>query len=91
MSIRRINQIFSVLVLLIAAICIIQPVLGANGTVTIAYRGSGGSYIGDTVIFDGKNTVGNITFLRITGPGSLRRVFPFMISMEIRDREIPLK
>jgi len=69
MSIRRINQIFSVLVLLIAAICIIQPVLGANGTVTIAYRGSGGSYIGDTVIFDGKNTVGNITFLRITGPG----------------------
>ena len=69
MSIVRINKDFSVLVLLIAAICIIQPVLGVNGTVTIAYRGSGGSYIGDTVIFDGKNTVGNITFIRITGPG----------------------
>ncbi|MDO8871360.1 MAG: PEGA domain-containing protein [Methanoregula sp.] len=65
----RINKFISVLVLLIAAICIIQPVLGANGTVSIAYRGSGGSYIGDTIIFDGKNTVGNITFIRITGPG----------------------
>jgi hypothetical protein len=69
MSIVRINKIFSVLILLIAAIIIFQPVLGADGTVTIAYRGSGGSYIGDTVIFDGQNTVGNITFLRITGPG----------------------
>ena len=69
MSVMRITRIFSVLVLLIAAICIIQPVPGADGTVTIAYRGSGGSYIGDTVIFDGKNTVGNMTFIRITGPG----------------------
>ena len=69
MSIMRLNRFFGVLVLLIAAICIIQPVLGVNGTVTIAYRGSGGSYIGDTIIFDGKNTVGNVTFLRINGPG----------------------
>ena len=67
MSIVR--RFFLVLVLLIAAICIIQPVLGVNGTVSIAYRGSGGSYIGDTVIFDGKNTVGNVTFIKITGPG----------------------
>lgn len=67
MSIMR--RVFLVLVLLIAAICIIQPVLGVNGTVSIAYRGSGGSYIGDTIIFDGQNTVGNIIFLRINGPG----------------------
>ncbi len=67
MSIMR--SFFLVLVLLIAAICIIQPVLGVNGTVSIAYRGSGGSYIGDTIIFDGQNTVGNIISLRITGPG----------------------
>jgi hypothetical protein len=69
MNIVRINRVFSVFLLFIAAICIIQPVLGANETVSIAYRGAGGSYIGDTVIFDGKNTVGNITFIRITGPG----------------------
>ena len=69
MSIVRIKKVFSVLVLLIAAFCIIQPVLGANGTVSIAYRGAGGSYIGDTVIFDGKNTAGNITYIRMTGPG----------------------
>ena len=68
MSLMRINRFCWVIVLLIAAICIIQPVLGVNGTVSIAYRGSGGSYIGDTIIFDGQNTVGNITFLRITGP-----------------------
>lgn len=67
MSIVR--RVFLVFVLLMAAICIIQPVLGVNGTVSIAYRGSGGSYIGDTVIFDGKNTVGNVTFIKITGPG----------------------
>jgi hypothetical protein len=69
MSIVRIGKFFSVLVLLIAAIGIIQPVLGINGTVSIAYRGSGGNYIGDTIIFDGMNNVGNITFIRISGPG----------------------
>ena len=67
MSIVR--RFFLVLVLLIAAICIIPPVLGVNGTVSIAYRGSGGSYIGDTIIFDGQNTVGTIISLSITGPG----------------------
>jgi len=44
-------------------------VTAANGTITIAYRGSGGTYIGDTIIFDGKNTFGNTTLLTITGPG----------------------
>ena len=68
MSIMRFNKFFSVIMLLVASICIIQPVLGINGTVSIAYRGSGGSYIGDPIIFDGKNTVGNTTFIRITGP-----------------------
>jgi hypothetical protein len=69
MSIVRINRVFSVLLLLITAICIFQPVLGDNGSVSISYRGSGGSYIGDTVIFDGKNTAGNMTYIRIHGPG----------------------
>jgi len=45
------------------------PVAAVNGTVTIAYRGAGGNYIGDTVIFDGKNSVGNMTVIKITGPG----------------------
>lgn len=40
-----------------------------NGTIPIAYRGSGGGYVGDTVVFDGKNTYGNITLVSITGPG----------------------
>jgi hypothetical protein len=43
--------------------------MAENGTITIAYRGSGGTYIGDTIIFDGTNTFGNTTLLKITGPG----------------------
>lgn len=69
MRIVRNSEVFSGILLLLALICAIQPVMGANGTVSIAYWGSGGSYIGDTIIFDGKNTVGNVTFIRITGPG----------------------
>ena len=46
-----------------------QPVLAENGTITIAWRGSGGIYIGDTVSFNGYNTIGNTTLLKITGLG----------------------
>jgi hypothetical protein len=65
---RHVKNYFFSIVLLVAAICIIQPVLAQNGTMTISYRGSGGYYIGDTIVFDGKNTVGNNTLLKITGP-----------------------
>ncbi|MFA5348408.1 MAG: hypothetical protein WC294_09740 [Methanoregula sp.] len=36
---------------------------------SISYRGAGGYNIGDVITFDGKNTVSNITLLKITGPG----------------------
>jgi hypothetical protein len=36
---------------------------------TIAYRGRGGNYIGDTITFDGQDTAGNVTVIKITGPG----------------------
>jgi len=62
-------KIFSSILLLCAAACILQPVMAENGTITIAYRGSGGSYIGETVVFDGRNTYGNATLITITGPG----------------------
>jgi hypothetical protein len=61
------NYFFSIGVI-IAVICIIQPVFAQNGTMTISYRGSGGYYIGDTIVFDGRNTIGNNTLLKITGP-----------------------
>jgi len=61
-------KIFSSILLLCAAACILQPVMAENGTITIAYRGSGGSYIGETVVFDGRNTYGNTTLIKITGP-----------------------
>jgi hypothetical protein len=55
--------------LFLAAACIPQPALADDGTISIAYRGSGGGYVGDTVVFDGRNTYGNTTLIRITGPG----------------------
>jgi hypothetical protein len=65
---RYLKNYFFSIVVFIAAICIIQPVFAQNGTMTISYRGSGGYYIGDTIVFDGKNTVGHNTLLKITGP-----------------------
>jgi hypothetical protein len=65
---RYLKNYFYSIVVFIAAICIIQPVFAQNGTMTISYRGSGGYYIGDTIVFDGKNTVGNNTLVKITGP-----------------------
>jgi hypothetical protein len=69
MAITPIKGIFCCFLLLCAAACILQPVLAATGTITIAYRGSGAGYIGDTFIFDGRNTYGNTTLLTITGVG----------------------
>jgi hypothetical protein len=69
MGILPANKIFRSLLLLCAAACILQPVMAENGTITIAYRGSGGGYIGETFVFDGRNTYGNTTLLKITGPG----------------------
>jgi hypothetical protein len=63
------SRILSFLVLIIAAALCLQPVMAANNSISIAYRGAGGNYIGDTIIFDGYNSVGNITVLKLTGPG----------------------
>ena len=69
MDILRLIKYFYSFVMVIAVIGIIQPVLAQEGSMTISYRGAGGYYIGDTIIFDGKNTVGNTTLLKISGPG----------------------
>jgi hypothetical protein len=69
MGIDRLGKMFLPFVMLSLAILVIQPVAGGGGTITVAYRGSGESYIGDTVVFDGLNTIGNTTLIKITGPG----------------------
>jgi hypothetical protein len=68
MDMLRLNRRYCSFILLFALILIIQPVLADAGSVTISYRGSGGYYIGDTITFDGKNTAGNTTIIKITGP-----------------------
>jgi hypothetical protein len=69
MGILQLNKGFCTVVLLLAVMCVIQPAFATNGTITVTYRGTGGSTIGDTVIFDGLNTIGNTTLIKITGPG----------------------
>lgn len=68
MATTREKSLFLALCLLVAVLCLAAPVAAANGTITISYRGFGGNYIGDTVILDGINTIGNMTTIRITGP-----------------------
>jgi hypothetical protein len=65
---RTLSRSLSFLVLLSAVVFCMVPVNAADGTVTIENRGSGGAYIGDTVIFNGHNSVGNMTVLRLSGP-----------------------
>jgi hypothetical protein len=65
----RSRTIICLLGLVIALTLAVQPVMAVSGTMSIAYRGSGGNYIGDTIIFDGINTFSNTTLLKITGPG----------------------
>jgi hypothetical protein len=60
---------FCILLLMIAVTGTLQPAMAANDTLSIAYRGSGGSVIGETIIFDGHNSYGNATLIKITGPG----------------------
>jgi len=69
METTLVKTFFLAFCLLCAVMCLVLPVAAANGTITIAYRGSGGNYIGDTIIFDGKNTIGNTTVIKMNGPG----------------------
>ena len=59
------------LVFVLALIFCIPPVLAETGTMSIAYWGNGGYYIGDTIIFDGVSAAGNSTAIKLTGPGLL--------------------
>jgi hypothetical protein len=69
MHFGKIPGIFpAVLLLIVLSLCIV-PVYAENGVISITYRGAGGYYIGDSIAFDGKNTIGNTTALKITGPG----------------------
>jgi hypothetical protein len=65
---RKFPELCSGLFILIILVLSIVPVQAQTGSVSISYRGDGGYYVGDSVIFDGRNTVGNMTVITITGP-----------------------
>ena len=68
MASSRQGFLFLTSVLFCAVLCS-MPALASDGKISIAYRGSGGYYVGDTIVFDGLNTAGNVTVLAISGPG----------------------
>lgn len=68
MDFLRSNSCFYTFIIAIVVIITINPVLAQEDGMIISYRGPGGYYIGDTIILDGKNTLGNATLLKISGP-----------------------
>jgi hypothetical protein len=68
MEICQFKNFFCIFVLTLAMIGSIPVVAALEDSVTIAYRGAGGNYIGDVVVFDGRNTAGNTTIIRLSGP-----------------------
>jgi hypothetical protein len=68
-DILRFKTWFYFSIMLIAVAFLICPVLAVEGSVAISYRGAGGYTIGDVIIFDGRDTVSNVTLLKISGPG----------------------
>jgi len=68
MGFLRVNAVITAILLLFTVLLVIPPV-SATGTVTIAYSGSGGAYIGDSIFFNGIDTIGSNLSVKISGPG----------------------
>jgi len=66
---KKVPMLISGLLLLIVLIVCIVPVSGESGSMSISFRGDGSYYVGDSIIFDGTNYVGNTTVIVLTGPG----------------------
>ena len=69
MHFSKIQRIFLPVFILIVLSWGIAPACADNGIVSITFRGDAGYNIGDTIAFDGWNTAGNVTVIKITGPG----------------------
>lgn len=78
----KIRSAFPVAFLLCALFFVVVPACAQDdNNISITYRGAGGYYVGDTIHFDGKNTLGNMTVIKVTGPGlPAEGVPPFNLS-----------
>jgi hypothetical protein len=63
------NSVIIAFLMFFVVLMIVQPVSAATGTVSIAYSGSGGAYIGDNVFFNGVDTASPTLLIKISGPG----------------------
>ncbi|MGB8308501.1 MAG: PEGA domain-containing protein [Methanoregula sp.] len=66
---KKVPVLIGGLLLLVVLIVCIVPVSGQSGSMSISYRGDGSYYIGDSILLDGTNNVGNTTVIVLTGPG----------------------
>jgi hypothetical protein len=62
------NKYYFSFIVLCIMIGLGQPVMAQGENISISYRGAGGYFVGDMIIFDGKNSAGNDTVLEISGP-----------------------
>jgi hypothetical protein len=69
MHTKLVLKIVPVAIVVVLILCMIGPVSAENKTITMAYQGAGGYYIGDTIMFVGQDTFSNMTVIKITGPG----------------------
>jgi hypothetical protein len=69
MQTKIVQKVFPVAIAAVLIFCMIGTVSAQSGTITMAYQGNGGYYIGDIVMFTGKDTFSNMTVIKITGPG----------------------
>lgn len=76
MVVSGFNKYYYSFVVLCIMIGIGQPVMAQGENISISYRGAGGYFVGDTIIFDGKNSAGNDTVLEISGPNLPPRGVP---------------
>ena len=79
-----VNKIFCRFLLLCAAACIMQPVMADNGTISIAYRGSGGDMSVNPLFLTAGIPTGIRPFSKVTV-----RVFPRMVYRPTTSTELP--
>lgn len=69
MGLTRMNSVIIAFLMVFVVLLITQPVSAVAGEVSIAYSGSGGAYIGDSVFFNGVDTASPTLLIKISGPG----------------------
>jgi hypothetical protein len=69
MHTKFVLKIIPVAIVVVLILCLIGPASAENKTITMAYQGAGGYYIGDIIVFTGQDFLSNTAVVKIAGPG----------------------